>query len=129
MRVSKPLMVILGALLYCAPSVARAQEAVPVITEAVVRDFPDSIAAAHDQQPAPPNRHRAIRAITHCSRSSLVDFKYLPSKENLYWLWAAGGLAAAVHPVDDNVNQAFLDASSGVRTRSNPARSSASFRR
>jgi len=35
--------------------------------------------------------------------------------ENLYWAAAGGGLAAAVHPVDDNVNQAFLDASSGVK--------------
>ena len=120
MRVSKPQMVILGALLYGVPSVARAQEAVPVITEGVVQDFADPIAAALGQQPAPPEptpRHTGVHALF---KELVVDFKYLPSKENLYWAAGGGGLAAAVHPVDDNVNQAFLDASSGVKNAFKP---------
>jgi membrane-associated phospholipid phosphatase len=68
-----------------------------------------------DQQPAPPQptpRHTGVHQMV---KELAVDFKHLPSKENLYWALAGGGLAAAVHPVDDNVNEAFLDTSSGVK--------------
>jgi len=116
MRVSKPLTVILGAaVLYGVPSVARAQELVPVKTEVSLPDSSIVIAPPSDQQPAPAEptpRHTGVHALL---KEFVVDFKYLPSKENLYWAAAGGGLAAAVHPVDDNVNEAFLDASSGVK--------------
>ena len=116
MRVSKPLTVILGAaVLYGVPSVARAQELVPVKTEVSLADSSTVIAPPSDQQPAPAEptpRHTGVHALL---KEFVVDFKYLPSKENLYWAAAGGGLAAAVHPVDDNVNEAFLDASSGVK--------------
>ena len=116
MRVSKPLTVILGAAaLYGVPSVARAQELVPVKTEVSLADSSTVIAPPSDQQPAPAEptpRHTGVHALL---KEFVVDFKYLPSKENLYWAAAGGGLAAAVHPVDDNVNEAFLDASSGVK--------------
>ena len=116
MRVSKPLTVILGAAaLYGVPAVARAQELVPVKTEVSLPDSSTVIAPPSDQQPAPAEptpRHTGVHALL---KEFVVDFKYLPSKENLYWAAAGGGLAAAVHPVDDNVNEAFLDASSGVK--------------
>jgi hypothetical protein len=35
--------------------------------------------------------------------------KHLPSKENLFWAGLGGGLALAVHPADDNVNEAFVN--------------------
>ena len=38
----------------------------------------------------------------------LTNFKYLPSKENLYWAAAGGGLALASHPFDDDVNTALI---------------------
>jgi PAP2 superfamily len=120
MRVSKPLMVILGALVMGVPSLVRAQEAGPAITDAVVRDSPDAVAAALGQQPAPPEptpRHTGVHALF---KELFVDFKHIPSKENLYWAAGGGRLAAAVHPVDDNVNQAFLDASSGVKNAFKP---------
>ena len=37
------------------------------------------------------------------------DFKHLPSMENLFWAGVGGGLALAVHPVDDNVNVAMVN--------------------
>jgi hypothetical protein len=37
------------------------------------------------------------------------DFKHLPSKENLFWTAAGGGLALAVHPADESVNQAMVN--------------------
>jgi len=101
--------------LYGVPSVARAQELVPVKTEVSLPDSSTVIAPPSDQQPAPAEptpRHTGVHALL---KEFVVDFKYLPSKENLYWAAAGGGLAAAVHPVDDNVNQTFLDASSGVK--------------
>lgn len=118
MRVSKAVMVILGlALLSVEPSVARAQEPVPVpvSTDTPLSDFSTVIATAADQQAAPPQptpRHTGVHAMV---KELVVDFKHLPSKENLYWAAAGGALAAAVHPGDDNVNQAFLDASSGTK--------------
>ena len=35
--------------------------------------------------------------------------KHLPSKENLLWTALGGGLALAVHPADDNVNEALVN--------------------
>jgi hypothetical protein len=67
------------------------------------------------QQPAPPEptpRHTGIHAMF---KQLGQDFKHLPAKENFYWAAFGGGLAGAVHPADDNVNEYFLNASSGVK--------------
>jgi hypothetical protein len=40
-------------------------------------------------------------------RNLVSDFKALPSKENLFWAATGGGLALAVHPIDDNVMHAW----------------------
>ena len=117
MRLSKPLVAILGAAVLCGvPSVARTQELLP--SGAAVASLPDlsaAIAPAFDQQPAPPKPTPRHTGVHQLAKELVADFRYLPSKENLYWAAAGGGLAAAVHPADDNVNQAFLDASSGVK--------------
>jgi membrane-associated phospholipid phosphatase len=60
------------------------------------------------QQPAgppPTPRHTGIKALV---KGLVIDFKYLPSRENLMWAGIGGGLALAVHPADDNVNQALV---------------------
>ena len=60
------------------------------------------------QQPArvpPTPRHTGIKAL---SKHLVTNFKYLPAMENLYWAAAGGGLALAVHPFDDNVNEALV---------------------
>jgi len=60
------------------------------------------------QQPAgppPTPRHTGIKALV---KGLVVDFKYLPSRENLLWAGVGGGLALAVHPADDNVNEALV---------------------
>lgn len=65
----------------------------------------DSLVA---QQPAPvppTPRHTGIKAMT---KHLVTNFKYLPSKENLYWAGAGGGLALVAHPFDDNVNHALV---------------------
>jgi PAP2 superfamily len=56
--------------------------------------------------PAPTPRHTGIKAmVTGLGR----DVKELPSKENAIWAGIGGALALAVHPVDDNVNQALIN--------------------
>jgi len=63
---------------------------------------------AIDQQPAPPiptPRHTGIHAMV---KQLWVDVKNLPAKENLYWAGVGGGLALAVHPIDDNVHDTFV---------------------
>jgi membrane-associated phospholipid phosphatase len=73
-----------------------------------------SFFASHDadmevvQQPAgppPTPRHTGIKAM---SKHIVTNFKYLPSKENLFWAGAGGGLALAAHPFDDNVNEQLV---------------------
>ena len=55
---------------------------------------------------APPTpRHTGIKAML---KGMVINFKYLPSKENLMWAGIGGGLALAVHPVDDNINEALV---------------------
>jgi membrane-associated phospholipid phosphatase len=61
------------------------------------------------QQPAgppPTPRHTGIKAMV---KGLIIDFKYLPSRENLMWAGIGGGLALAVHPADDNLNRALVD--------------------
>ena len=60
------------------------------------------------QQPAgppPTPRHTGIKALV---KGLIIDFKYLPSRENLMWAGVGGGLALAVHPADDDVNHALV---------------------
>jgi len=60
------------------------------------------------EQPAgapPTPRHTGVRALF---RDLVYDFAHLPSKENALWLSLGAGLALAVHPIDDNVNEALV---------------------
>ena len=66
-----------------------------------------------DQQPAlpiPPPRHTGIHAMV---KQLWVDVKNLPAKENLYWAATGGGLALAVHPLDDNVHDHWETSDTG----------------
>jgi membrane-associated phospholipid phosphatase len=54
--------------------------------------------------PAPTPRHTGIKALM---KDLVDDVKHLPSKENLIWAGVGGGLALAVHPVDDNLNRSL----------------------
>ena len=38
----------------------------------------------------------------------MEDVKHLPSRENLLWAAAGGGMALAVHPLDDNIQSAMV---------------------
>jgi len=61
----------------------------------------DSGAQKAEQKEPPTPPHTGIHALT----SGLVeDVKHLPSKPNAYLALLGGGLAAGVHPVDDDVN-------------------------
>ena len=55
--------------------------------------------------PPPTPRHTGIKALL---KGIVIDFRYLPSKENLMWSGIGGGLALAVHPLDDNINEALV---------------------
>src|SRR5262245_45607168 len=60
------------------------------------------------QQPAgppPTPRHTGLKAM---AKDLVEDVKHLPSKENLYWAGLGGGLALAVHPADDNINESLV---------------------
>ena len=68
-------------------------------------DAPDASIAQQPAGPPPTPRHTGIKAMT---KHLVTNFKYLPSKENLFWAGAGGGLALAVHPFDDDVNEALV---------------------
>jgi hypothetical protein len=55
--------------------------------------------------PPPTPRHTGVKALV---KDLGEDVIHLPSKENLFWAAFGGGLALAVHPVDDNVNEALV---------------------
>lgn len=56
--------------------------------------------------PPPTPRHTGVKAMV---KGMIVNFKYLPSTENLFWAGVGGGLAGAVHPADDNVHNWVVD--------------------
>ena len=56
--------------------------------------------------PPPTPRHTGVKALF---KDLVEDVKHLPSKENLFWAGTTGGLALAVHPLDDNVHDYFAD--------------------
>ena len=55
--------------------------------------------------PPPTPRHTGIKAML---TGIVIDVKHLPSKENLMWAGIGGGLALAVHPLDDNINHKLV---------------------
>jgi membrane-associated phospholipid phosphatase len=72
-------------------------------------------AFAQDQQPPPTkpsenpaNPHRPVwKLFTDIGK----DFAHLPSRDTLLWLAAGGGLAFAVHPLDDDLNGRLVGSS------------------
>jgi membrane-associated phospholipid phosphatase len=70
--------------------------------------LPEALDTAIAQQPAgppPTPRHTGIKTL---AKHLVTNFQYLPSKENLLWAGAGGGLALAAHPFDDNVNEKLV---------------------
>jgi membrane-associated phospholipid phosphatase len=65
----------------------------------------DVVLAQQPAGPPPTPRHTGIKAM---AEHLVTNFKYLPSKENVLWAGGGGGLALAVHPFDDDVNQALV---------------------
>jgi hypothetical protein len=56
--------------------------------------------------PAPTPRHTGIHALF---KDLVSDVAHLPSKENAIWAGVGGAAALAVHPADDNVNEAMVN--------------------
>jgi len=56
--------------------------------------------------PPPTPRHTGVTAMM---KNLVSDVAHLPSKENLFWASVGGGLALAVHPADDNVNESLVN--------------------
>src|SRR5262249_17856527 len=99
------------ALLLWTASPLKAQtaptEPVPVI------DSPSAVETSAGGQiirqpagPPPTPRHTWIKAMI---KDLGQDVIHLPSKENLFWAGAGGGLALAAHPFDDNVTPSLVD--------------------
>jgi hypothetical protein len=119
--------ILIGLLASCAGGVAAAQDlssAAPALDSGVagpvrlddprflfaVEPAPES-ASAFSQNTLPQTslkssspRHEDVKSLF---KHLWGDIKALPSKENLYWAAAGGGLALAVHPIDDNVMNAW----------------------
>ncbi|HMF98624.1 MAG TPA: phosphatase PAP2 family protein, partial [Vicinamibacterales bacterium] len=68
-------------------------------------DEAETYIAKQPAGPPPTPRHTGIKALV---TGIFTDLKYLPSKENLIWAGTGGGLALAVHPLDDDVNEAWV---------------------
>jgi hypothetical protein len=71
--------------------------------------FEMAVPAEESGQPAGPPatpRHTGVKAMI---KDLGGDFRHLPSKENFLWAAAGGALALAVHPADEQVNQAMVN--------------------
>jgi PAP2 superfamily protein len=88
------------AVLAAGPS--RAQEAVQVADEALTLDL-DQVRPAG---PEPTPRHTGVKALF---KNLVDDAAHLPSRENALWAAFGGGLALAVHPADERVNEAMVN--------------------
>ena len=84
-------------------------ELFPVVTPSTTPLFTaeglDTYVAQQPAGPPPTPRHTGIKAMT---KHLVTNFRYLPSKENLFWAGAGGGLALAAHPFDDDVNEKLV---------------------
>ena len=111
-------------LMACAATPLRAQTdagdppagivaAAPTSTDAVFL-FPIDFGQVIQQPAGPPltPRHTGIKAM---AKGFIIDFKYLPSRENLMWAGVGGGLALAVHPADDNVTRSLVGSTAADR--------------
>jgi hypothetical protein len=104
-----------AALVFSAvPAMSRAQSApTGMLLMRLPIDAPAGVPAARDGQvitqpagPPPTPRHTGVKALV---KDLVIDFRHLPSTENLFWAGVGGGLALAVHPADDNVNHALVN--------------------
>jgi membrane-associated phospholipid phosphatase len=77
----------------------------PVAQPLFTPDALDASIAGQPAGPPPTPRHTGIKTL---AKHLVTNFKYLPSKENLLWAGAGGGLALAAHPFDDDVNEALV---------------------
>jgi membrane-associated phospholipid phosphatase len=62
--------------------------------------------------PAPTPRHTGVRALF---KNLVGDVTHLPSKENALWASFGGVTAAALHPLDDEVNAAMTNSTAADR--------------
>ncbi len=94
--------VVLIACGVAAPLRAQSQSAVSDPT------FAPTVSVLQLPQPsgAPPTpRHTGIKAMV---KGIFTGLKHIPSKENAIWAGVGGGLALAVHPLDDNINRKLV---------------------
>jgi membrane-associated phospholipid phosphatase len=77
----------------------------PAVQPLFTADALDTSIAQEPAGPPPTPLHTGIKAM---AKHLVTNFKYLPSKENLFWAGAGGGLALAAHPFDDDVNEALV---------------------
>jgi PAP2 superfamily len=94
-----------SVLLACALTTSVRAEDPPGTTEPG-EPFTFEQVIAQPAGPPPTPRHTGIKAM---AKDLANDFKHLPSKENLFWAGFSGGLALAVHPADDNVNESLVN--------------------
>src|SRR5262245_5482906 len=98
------------ALIVCAASPLRAQvddERGQQVSESAISVVADAGQVVQKPEgPAPTPRHTGIKAMI---KDLGQDVIHLPSKENLFWAGVGGGLALAVHPADDNVNESLVN--------------------
>jgi hypothetical protein len=98
-------VLVASVLLACTMTISVRAEDPPVTTESVEPIAFEQV-IGQPAGPPPTPRHTGIKAM---AKDLVSDFKHLPSKENLFWAGFTGGLALAVHPADDNVNQAMVN--------------------
>jgi len=86
------------------PTAAASADVIAEVAD-VIAEVPDQV-IGQPAGPAPTPRHTGVKAMI---KDLGNDFTHLPSKENLFWTGVGGASALAVHPADDNVNEAMVN--------------------
>jgi hypothetical protein len=89
----------------------------PAVQEAQKPPDPQEQKAEAKEPPTPP--HTGFRAL---AENLVADVKHLPSKQNLYLTAIGAGLAAAVHPADQDFNAHLRSHYDGVNTAFAPGK-------
>lgn len=113
MRFNVSVLVVALAMMMTAsqPSQAQTNESIAATASASralfkpTSELADALSAQQPAGPPPTPRHTGIKAM---AKHLVTNFKYVPSKENLFWAGVGGGLALAAHPFDDNANRTLV---------------------
>ncbi len=106
--------ILLAAFLFLTPSVSFAQSTAADAPRLSIDFGLNDLAGPDDLQPPIASEPKPTRNFPSALVHNLGDdFKHMPRRNSWFWLGAGALAAVAVHPIDDNVHDHFLETGGG----------------